>query len=108
MNGCLDVRNLTKADKARGVKIQDLGCLVCLEFLKVFTPCGIHHLDGQTKEGCHQLTIGLCSNHHQIPSNTGEWICRHSAGKYSGKALFEETYRPESELLQLTNEMIGE
>ncbi len=101
------MRALTVADEARGVKLDDLGCIICLLYLDIFTPSGKHHLEGQTKEGCHLLTIPLCGKHHQIPSNTGEWICRHSAGKYSGKALFEQTYRPESELLQITNEMIG-
>lgn len=24
-----------------------------------------HHLDGKTKPGCHQKTIGLCQWHHQ-------------------------------------------
>jgi len=102
------VRALTKADKARGRKLDDLGCIICLLYLDVFTPCGIHHLDGQTKKGCHQLTIPLCSRHHQVPSNTGEWVNRHAPGKFSGKALFEETYATEQYLLDKTNELIGE
>ena len=97
------MRNLTKVDSDRGQKLMDLGCIVCLEFNDCFTPCGIHHLDGQTKEGCHQLTIGLCGNHHQIPSNTNQWISRHG----DGKAAFEREYHSESFLLHRTNRLIN-
>lgn len=96
------VRAPTKSDKERKRKLEDLGCIVCLEFLSVLTPPAIHHIDGQTKEGCHQLTIGLCGLHHQIPSNTGKWVSRHG----DGKKAFEEAYGTEQELLELTNEMI--
>lgn len=100
------MKNLTKADRERGKKLQDLGCIVCLEFNDCHTPCGIHHLEGQTKPGCHKLTIGLCSGHHQVPSNSKppEWICRH----HDGRAAFEEAYHSEVFLLQKTNELIGE
>lgn len=97
------MRSLTESDKKRGVLLYDLGCIVCLEFKCIFTPCGIHHLDGKTKEGCHKLTIGLCGNHHQIPSNSKIWISRHG----DGKAAFEKEYHSEQYLLDKTNELIN-
>ena len=97
------MRTPTKADKERKQKLEDLGCIVCLKFMKVFTPPAIHHIDGQTKEGCHQLTIPLCGPHHQISSNIWEWVSLHG----DGKKAFAQAYGTEQELLKLTNELIG-
>ena len=99
------MRNLTKADKARGEKLRDLGCIVCHNFnASGFTPAGIHHIDGQTKPGCHQLTLPLCSNHHQIPSNAKQWISRHG----DGRAAFENAYGSEQLMLDQVNRLINE
>jgi hypothetical protein len=62
----------TKEDKDRAEKLRDLGCIVCINEFQLFTPPAIHHIDGQSKKGCHQLTIPLCPSHHQYKSNTGE------------------------------------
>lgn len=97
-------RSLTKVDRTRFSKLSELGCIVCKVHLNCFTPTAIHHISGCTKEGCHQLTIPLCGNHHQIPSNTYRWFSRHG----DGKARFEEAYGTELELLEMTNELIGE
>ena len=99
------MRALTVKDKERGKKLIELGCIVCLIHLEVFTPTAIHHIDGKTKPGCHQKTIGLCGGHHQIPDGQAKlWISRHG----DGRAAFEEAYGTEQELLEKTNEMIGE
>ena len=100
------MRALTKADKERGAKLRDLGCIVCYR-QGVFTPSGIHHLDGQTKPGCHDLTIGLCGPHHQVASPVGAWATRHSPGRNSGKKAFEDAYGAEQDLLEMTNELIA-
>jgi hypothetical protein len=97
------VRALTKADKIRGVKLRDLGCCVCLNENELYTPAAIHHIDGQTKDGCHDLTIPLCAFHHQIKSNDGKWVSRHG----DGRAAFEEAYGTEQELLEQVNNAIG-
>ena len=97
------MRALTKADKARGQKMIDFGCVVCQKFDGIYTPPAIHHIDGKTKPGCHDLTIPLCHPHHQMSSNDGQWVSRHG----DGRAAFEEAYGNESELLEYTNEMIG-
>ena len=95
------MRALTKADKERGDKIRQMGCVVCELFNDVFTPTAIHHMDGQTKEGCHDLTIGLCDKHHQHKDNEKpqRWISRHG----DGRAAFEKAYGPESQLLEYVN-----
>ena len=98
------MRPLNVADTARGKMLRDLGCVVCLSYLEVFTPTEIHHIDGQTKPGCHQKTIGLCVRHHRIKSNVQQWISRHG----DGRAAFEEAYGTEQELLEMTNELINE
>lgn len=97
-------QSLSQADIIRGTKLKDLGCIVCLIDLDLFTPCGIHHIDGQTKTGCHQKTLGLCGNHHQIPDNNKpkRWISRHG----DGRAAFEAAYGTEQELLERTNGLV--
>jgi len=99
------MRALTKADKERGVKLRDLGCIVCLLNNEIFTPTAIHHIDGKVKKGCHQLTIPLCGNHHQIPDNNKppQWF------NFHGKRIeFEDAYGDEQYLLSETNRLINE
>jgi len=100
------MRALTKADKARGVKLRDLGCVICVTRLAMHTPPAIHHISGQVKPGCHQLTIPLCAKHHQQKDNDKppRWISRHG----DGKKVFQKAYGTEYELLQITNDLIGE
>lgn len=97
------MRHITKKDKERARKMHDLGCIVCLEYLSVFTPPEIHHIDGKTKEGCHQKTIPLCFNHHRNKSNNGEWTSLHG----DGRKAFEDSYGTQEHLLTLTNEAIN-
>lgn len=99
------MRSYTKADKERGVKLRDLGCIVCLLEGLGETPPAIHHIDGKTKPGCHQKTLGLCKNHHQIKDNEKpqRWISRHGDGRHA----FEEAYGDEYWLLEQTNQLIG-
>ncbi len=97
------MRSLTVADTARGKMLRELGCIVCLRHLELFTPPEIHHIDGKTKPDCHQKTLGLCTPHHRIKSNVQQWISRHG----DGRAAFEKAYGTEQELLELTNELIS-
>lgn len=94
-------RSYTKADTDRADKLRELGCIVCLDN-EIFTPPAIHHIDGQTKKGCHQLTIPLCPPHHQIKSHNGLWVSRHG----DGRRAFEEAYGPEMVLLLEVNRLI--
>ena len=95
-------RALTTKDKKRFDRLQDLGCIVCLNTMSVYTPPAIHHIDGKTKEGCHDLTLPLCQSHHQYKSNNSLWISRHG----DGRAAFEHAYGTEQELLEQVNGMI--
>ena len=99
------MRCLTVKDKERGKKLIELGCIVCLIHYELFTPTAFHHLDGQTKEGCHQLTIPLCPRHHQHKDNNKPplWFAFHGQ-----RIDFEAAYGTEQELLEKTNELIGE
>ena len=99
------MRSLNKADKDRGAKLREMGCIVCINEHGVFTPPAIHHIDGQTKEGCHQLTIPLCMKHHQIKDNGKRfyWVSRHG----DGRAQFEAAYGTEQELLEQVNGLIA-
>ncbi len=104
-------RSITKKDKERGDKLRDLGCIVCLNTRTIYTPPAIHHIDGQTKPGCHQLTLPLCKRHHQIKCNNARdlpaflesWVSRHG----DGRAAFEAAYGTEQELLEQVNGLIA-
>lgn len=91
----------TKADIKRFELIQSMGCIVCILFYGAPTPCEIHHTNGKTKEGAHQLTIGLCPGHHRHGSDKPPFISRHPY-----KARFEAAYGTEAELLVETNERL--
>ena len=95
-------KSYTKADTDRADKLRELGCIVCWNERDIFTPPAIHHIDGQTKEGCHQLTLPLCQYHHQYKSNTGEWVSRHG----DNRVAFEAAYGTEQELLEQVNGLI--
>lgn len=97
-------KNYSKKDKERADKLRELGCIVCINEHSVFTEPAIHHIDGQTKEGCHQLTIPLCGRHHQIPDNDKppRWFARHGQHTH-----FEEAYGTEWELLEQVNGLIA-
>ena len=101
------MRALTKTDRARGAKLRDIGCIVCLNTMGVHTPPAIHHLEGKVKKGCHQLTIPLCPNHHQYKANSNQlnaWVSLHG----DGKAAFSRAYGSEYELLEQVNGMIND
>lgn len=77
-------------------KIGALGCIVCREFERVYSPASIHHMDGRIKTGCHFHVLPLCGSHHQIPDvqKPKRWISRHG----DGKKQFENNYWTEQEL----------
>ena len=97
------MRSLTVADKERGAKLREMGCIVCINEHALFTETAIHHLDGQTKEGCHQLTIPLCPRHHQYKDNNKPplWFAFHGQ-----RIAFESAYGTEQELLEQVNGLI--
>lgn len=96
-------KHYTAKDRDRANKLRELGCIVCINEFGTYTPPAIHHIDGQSKPGCHQKTIPLCPRHHQHKSNSGQWVSRHG----DGRAAFEEAYGTEQELLEQVNGLIN-
>lgn len=94
-------RTPTKEEREHMNAICNLGCIICLEWLGIYTPASIHHVDGRTKPGTHLKTIPLCYPHHQLRDNRKPplWISRHG----NGKAAFEAAYATESELLDMVS-----
>lgn len=100
----LDGRTPTVEEQRWMDDVCEIGCVVCLVFLQVYSPAGPHHMDGKTKPGVHLKTLGLCGNHHQIPDSTGQdrWTARHE-----NKARFEKRYATEDELLDMSKQLVA-
>ena len=97
MNG----RKPTAEEKKYMESVVSFGCIVCLVYHEVQTPCEIHHTDGSQKEGAHLKTIGLCFRHHREGSDCKQYVSIHPH-----KARFEARYGTEQELLEITKEVI--
>jgi hypothetical protein len=88
-------RPRTPADIALHDRLAALGCIACMKDGKCNTYVSIHHIDGRTKPGCHQLALPLCAGHHQ--QNTGE--DKTLIAIHPNKARFEARYGTQRELL---------
>ena len=83
-------------------RIADIGCIVCRECLGIHdTPAEIHHIrDGQgmSQRAGDDECIPLCYHHH-----------RGCVGIHTlGTKVWQETYKPERELLRIIREELGE
>tara|TARA_Y100000114_G_C11564008_1_gene233181 strand:- start:272 stop:571 length:300 start_codon:yes stop_codon:yes gene_type:complete len=87
-------RNPRKHEKIYMQRVQQIGCIVCLNRGYYDTPAEIHHIKGKTKEDAHLYAIPLCPAHHRYGGHT-EPISRHPY-----KARFEAAYGTEQELLE--------
>ena len=92
---------VNKADKERYQKLSELGCIVCVIYEGVWSPCEIHHPNGRTGNG-NQETLGLCFRHHREGSNNKMYVSRHP-----WLAEFEDRYGSEEWLLEETNKLIS-
>lgn len=92
-------RTPTKAEKEWLDKSCQLGCIICLEWYGVISPCCPHHITGKTKSGAHFKTIPLCDKHHQIADTNKpkRWFSLHG----DGKKQFTKAYASEQELLDM-------
>lgn len=97
MNG----RKPTKEESEWLAAVADLGCIVCRNEFKIFSPCEIHHLEGSKKPGAHKKTIGLCVPHHRGGYQTAECTSRHPY-----KYQFQLRYGSEKSLLEQTEKLI--
>lgn len=88
-------RPVTPAEKLLWSRLASLGCIACMKD-GVWQPVvSIHHIEGRTKEGCHQLVLPLCAGHHQ--HGTGE--DKTLVAVHPWKARFEARYGFQLELL---------
>jgi hypothetical protein len=91
---------MKKADKERYEKLAELGCIVCKLFEDEWSPIDVHHINGRTGNG-NQETLGLCFYHHREGSNCESHVSRHP-----WLTEFEQRYKTEAELLEITNDLI--
>lgn len=85
----------TPADIELHDRLAALGCIACMKDGKCNLWVSIHHIDGRTKPGCHQLVLPLCAGHHQ--DRTGE--DKTLIAIHPWKARFERRYGPQLALL---------
>ncbi|WP_257572831.1 Ref family protein [Janthinobacterium sp. UMAB-56] len=88
-------RAVTTAEKLLWTRLAALGCVACKKDGKFNTHVSIHHVDGRTKPGCHQLVLPLCSGHHQ--DGTGE--DKTMVAVHPWKTRFEARYGTQVELM---------
>jgi hypothetical protein len=88
-------RAVSADEKILWSRLAAMGCCACL-IDGVFEPdVSIHHIDGRTKPGCHQLVLALCASHHQ--DGTGK--NPHYLAVHPWKARFEARYGEQRELM---------
>lgn len=80
----------------------EIGCIACLLDGHRNTYVSIHHIDGRTKPGCHQLVLPLCAGHHQ--QGTGNDPTLVAVHPY--KARFVKLYGTELELKARCDQML--
>jgi hypothetical protein len=93
---------VTKADRTRFDKLHRLGCICCLKAGSGYRAPDVHHILRGGRRMGHQWTIGLCPEHHRVPSN-GTVIGPSLA---DGSKKFESCWGPQLKLLAEVNEMI--
>lgn len=89
-------------DKQRAKQLVEIGCIVCIIHEKVRTEACIHHLTGikyrgTGKKASDEHTLPLCHNHHQGKDGIHTIGMRPWEGKYG----------TQTELLAITNNLIG-
>lgn len=85
----------TKAEREWMAWVTEFGCIACYIDGNYGEPCAVHHIVSGNRRMGHLFSIGLCDpGHHQNGWSRG-MISRHP-----WKALFEEKYGTEMELLE--------
>lgn len=97
-------RAVTTAEKLLWTRLAALGCVACKKDGKFNTHVSIHHIDGRTKPGCHQLVLPLCAGHHQ--DGTGE--DKTMIAVHPWKARFEARYGTQAELMDECAQLLFE
>ena len=106
-------RALTKADETRRAQIHAGNCMACAQRGIDLTGSGYvqwHHLDGKTKPGCHQKTIGLCFWHHQAQPMYADTHAssreRYGPSLAEGSKPFHREFGSNAELLARQNAIL--
>ncbi|OYO29371.1 hypothetical protein CD932_18915 [Janthinobacterium sp. PC23-8] len=97
-------RAVTAAEKLLWSRLAALGCVACKKDGNFNTHVSIHHVDGRTKPGCHQLVLPLCAGHHQ--DGTGE--DKTLIAVHPWKARFETRYGTQAELMDECAQLLFE
>ncbi|WP_244556336.1 Ref family recombination enhancement nuclease [Janthinobacterium sp. TND4EL3] len=97
-------RAVTAAEKLMWTRLAALGCVACMKDGNFNTHVSIHHVDGRTKPGCHQLVLPLCAGHHQ--DGTGE--DKTLIAVHPWKARFEARYGTQGELMDECAQLLFE
>ncbi|MBT9493918.1 MAG: hypothetical protein IV107_16590 [Paucibacter sp.] len=95
-------RTPTAAEKAWMDAITAMGCIACIVDGHPETPGAVHHILSGGRRMGHMHTICLCDpGHHQGGQQLGK-VSRHPF-----KVRFEGQYGSESDLLDLTQQLVG-
>lgn len=92
----------SKADVARFLKFQDIGCIACLQLGKYSVP-EVHHLKSGNKRRGHQDTVPLCPAHHRGYQHNPEL---HGPSLALAPRSFHQAFGSDDELLRKTNELL--
>lgn len=94
-------KNKRKNNKARKAQLVELGCIVCLLELNVYSIPEIHHIragQGLSQRAPDSKAIGLCHPHHR----TGGY----GVAIHAGQEEFERRHGTETALLSITNKLL--
>ena len=97
-------RAVTAAEKLMWDRLAKLGCVACMKDGNFNPHVSIHHVEGRTKPGCHQLVLPLCAGHHQ--DGTGE--DKTLIAVHPWKARFEARYGTQAELMDKCAQILFE
>lgn len=90
---------MTKSQRAFHEYIRDAGCVVCMIFHHVHSPCDIHHILSGGRRMGEDHVLGLCPIHHRSGRNDEQAVSRHP-----WLSEFQRRYGTEMELLAMVRE----
>lgn len=80
-----------------------VGCIACrVAGLPFCDHVSIHHIDGRTKPGCHQLVLPLCAGHHQQGTGNDPTL----VAVHPDKARFERIHGTQMALKALCDNIL--
>jgi thioesterase domain-containing protein len=94
-------------------KIGALPCIACYVHGVVNETVSLHHINGRTVNGAHELVLPLCDYHHQHAAAPAmrtafPWLVPvHADGTCGGKAAFESLNGSQMHLHEMCLEMIA-